>query len=190
MDAFVVSTLAVALAEIGDKTQLLALMLAARYKRPVTIILGILIATLANHALAAGFGAWISSLLSPEVLRWVVAASFIAMGLWILVPDKDDGAADRHRYGAFLTTLIVFFLAEIGDKTQIATVVLAAKYDQFTLVVLGTTLGMLAANVPVVLAGGFAAEQLPLKFIRTLTALLFVVLGTLALWSDFGSTGA
>src|SRR5690625_4768080 len=117
MDAFVVSTLAVALAEIGDKTQLLALMLAARYKRPVPIILGILVATLANHALAAGFGAWVSSLLSPELLRWAVAASFIAMGLWILIPDKDDGMTDRHRYGAFLTTLIVFFLAEIGDKT-------------------------------------------------------------------------
>ena len=166
----------------------LALMLAARYKRPVPIILGILVATLANHGIAASLGAWVSTLVSPDTLRWVVAASFIAMGLWILIPDKEDEAADRHRYGAFLTTLVVFFLVEIGDKTQIATVVLAAQYEQLVMVVIGTTLGMLAANVPVVLAGGFAAEKLPLRLIRVLTALLFVGLGVVALWNGFELT--
>lgn len=185
MEALLVSTVSVALAEIGDKTQLLALVLAARFRRPWPIIAGILLATLVNHGIAAQIGAWISTLLSPELLRWLVAGAFIVMGLWILIPDKEDDAAAKYSYGAFLTTLIAFFLVEIGDKTQIATVVLAAKYEPVWLVVLGTTLGMLAANVPVVLAGHFSAERLPLGLIRTIAAVIFVSLGVLAL---FGGT--
>jgi putative Ca2+/H+ antiporter (TMEM165/GDT1 family) len=183
LEAFLVSTVSVAIAEIGDKTQLLALVLAARFRRPWPIIAGILLATLANHALAAELGAWLTSLLSPRTLKWLVAASFVAMGLWILIPDKDDGTAARYAYGAFVTTLISFFLVEIGDKTQVATVLLAAKYASVPLVVAGTTLGMLAANVPVVLAGEFAAERLPLRYIRLGAAALFIVLGVLAIFA-------
>ena len=180
MEALIVSITSVALAEIGDKTQLLALVLAARYRRPWPIIAGILLATLANHGIAAELGHWIRALLSPNSLKWAIAISFIAMGLWILIPDKDDDSAARYPYGAFITTLISFFLVEIGDKTQIATILLAAKYHSVLTVVSGTTLGMLAANVPVVLAGGLAAEKLPMKWIRGLTAGIFIVLGVLA----------
>lgn len=182
MEALLVSTVSVALAEIGDKTQLLALVLAARFRKPWPIIAGILLATLLNHGIAGALGAWVSTLLSPETLRWIVAGAFIAMGLWILVPDKEDDAAAKYRYGAFLTTLIAFFLVEIGDKTQIATVVLAANYDSLALVVLGTTIGMMAANVPVVLAGHFAADRLPLKLIHGIAALVFIALGVAALF--------
>jgi len=180
LESLIVSTVTVALAEIGDKTQLLALVLAARFRKPWPIIAGILLATLVNHAIAAEVGAWLARLLSPDVLRWIVAASFLAMGLWALIPDKDSGAAAKYQFGAFLTTLIAFFLVEIGDKTQIATVVLAAKYANVFMVVVGTTLGMLLANVPVVLAGHFAAEKLPLRAIRIVTALLFIALGVAA----------
>ncbi|HEX5418635.1 MAG TPA: TMEM165/GDT1 family protein [Gammaproteobacteria bacterium] len=180
MEAFLVSAASVAVAEIGDKTQLLALVLAARFRKPWPIVAGILLATALNHGIAAELGAWLTTLLSPQVLRWAVAASFIAMGLWILVPDSGEDAAARYAYGAFLTTLISFFLVEIGDKTQIATVLLAAKYHSVPLVVTGTTVGILAANVPVVLAGGFAAERLPLKLIHGVAAVLFIVLGVLA----------
>src|SRR5690606_17661231 len=166
LESLIVSTVSVALAEIGDKTQLLALVLAARFRRPWPIVAGILVATLANHAIAAELGAWLSTLLPAHVLRYALAASFIVMGLWILVPDKDDDAAAKYPYGAFLTTLVAFFIVEIGDKTQIATVVLAAKYSSVLLVVIGTTLGMMLANVPVVFAGHFAADRLPLKAIR------------------------
>jgi putative Ca2+/H+ antiporter (TMEM165/GDT1 family) len=183
LEAFLVSAVSVAIAEIGDKTQLLALVLAARFRRPWPIVAGILLATLANHALAAELGAWLTSLLSPGALKWAVAVSFIAMGLWILIPDKDDATAARYAYGAFVTTLISFFLVEIGDKTQVATVLLAAKYASVPLVVAGTTLGMLAANVPVVLAGDFAAERLPLRYIRLGAAALFIVLGVLAIFA-------
>jgi putative Ca2+/H+ antiporter (TMEM165/GDT1 family) len=182
LEALLVSTVSVALAEIGDKTQLLALVLAARFRKPWPIIAGILLATLLNHGIAGALGAWVSTLLSPETLRWIVAVAFIAMGLWILVPDKEDDAAAKYRYGAFLTTLIAFFLVEIGDKTQIATVVLAANYDSLSLVVLGTTIGMMAANVPVVLAGHFAADKLPLKLIHGIAALVFIALGVAALF--------
>ena len=182
LEALLVSTVSVALAEIGDKTQLLALVLAARFRKPWPIIAGILLATLLNHGIAGALGAWVSTLLSPETLRWIVAGAFIAMGLWILVPDKEDDAAAKYRYGAFLTTLIAFFLVEIGDKTQIATVVLAANYDSLALVVLGTTIGMMAANVPVVLAGHFAADRLPLKLIHGIAALVFIALGVAALF--------
>lgn len=181
LESLLVSTASVALAEIGDKTQLLALVLAARFRKPWPIIAGILVATLANHGIAAELGSWLNSILSPQTLRWAVAGSFIAMGLWILVPDKDDDAAAKYNYGGFLTTLIAFFLVEIGDKTQIATVVLAAKYDSVPLVVLGTTLGMMLANVPVVIAGNVAAHKLPLKLIRSIAAVIFITLGVFAL---------
>lgn len=185
MESFAVSAVSVALAEIGDKTQLLALVLAARFRKPLPIIWGILLATLANHAVAAKIGAVLSALVSPQVLRWSVAGSFIAMGAWILIPDKQEDAAARYNYGAFLTTLVAFFLVEIGDKTQIATVLLATKYNSVLAVVLGTTAGMMAANVPVVFAGQFAAHKLPLKAIRATAALLFIALGIFALFTDF-----
>ena len=181
MESLIVSTVSVALAEIGDKTQLLALVLAARFRKPWPIIAGILLATLANHGIAAELGSWLSSFLSPQAQRWAVAASFMVMGLWILVPDKDGGATAKYSYGAFLTTLVAFFLVEIGDKTQIATIVLAAKYDSVSLVVLGTTLGMMLANVPVVIAGNVAAHKVPLKLIRSIAATIFIVLGVFAL---------
>lgn len=184
MESLYVPTLVVALAEIGDKTQLLALLLAARYRRPVPIIWGILIATLINHAAAGAVGNWVASLVSPPILAWILAASFAAVALWTLVPDKlEADEAARGRYlGPFFATLVAFFLAEMGDKTQIATVMLAAQYPDFLLVILGTTIGMLIANVPVVLAGNFAAERLPLTLIRRIAALCFAAL---ALYAGF-----
>jgi len=181
LETLLVSTVSVALAEIGDKTQLLALVLAARFRKPWPIIAGILLATLANHGIAAEIGDWISELLPSELLRWLVAGAFIAMGVWVLVPDAEDDAAARYPYGAFLTTLIAFFLVEIGDKTQIATVVLAARFEPMWMVVIGTTAGMLAANVPVVLAGHFSADRLPLRLIHAVAAALFIALGVLVL---------
>ena len=183
MDAFLVSTAIVALAEIGDKTQLLAFILAARFRRPWPIVLGILVATLANHAFAAAVGTWLTTLMGPQTLRWVLGLSFIAMAVWTLIPDKlDEDDAKLPRFGVFGATLIAFFLAEMGDKTQVATVMLAAQYPHFWLVVIGTTLGMLIANVPVVLAGNFAAERLPLNLIRRLAAAAFAVLGLAAVY--------
>lgn len=179
MEALLVSTVSVALAEIGDKTQLLALVLAARFRKPWPIIFGILLATLANHGLAAGFGAWLSAAIAPGVLRWSVAFSFIAMALWILVPDKPEDESAKYSHGAFLSTLIAFFLVEIGDKTQVATVLLAAKYHDIGWVVAGTTLGMLAANFPAVFAGHHAAQRLPLRLIRRIVAALFLLMGLL-----------
>ena len=178
MDAFLVSTGLVALAEIGDKTQLLALMLATRFRRPWPIIAGILIATLANHAGAAIAGTLLGGLLTGGWLRWVVGLSFLAMALWALFPDKQD-AKDGvlARGGAFVTTVIVFFLVEIGDKTQIATIGLAARFEQLYAVVLGTTLGMMLANVPAVILGDKLAGRLPLKAIRGTAALVFAALG-------------
>ena len=178
MDALLVSTGVVALAEIGDKTQLLALVLAARFREPVPIIFGILLATLANHALAGALGAWVAEVLGPDTLRWVVGLSFIAMAAWMLVPDDlDDMKEANRRFGAFGTTLITFFLVEIGDKTQVATVVLAAKYDALWAVVAGTTLGMMIANVPAVLLGDVAAKKLPLKLVHGVAAATFAGLG-------------
>ncbi|BBN57249.1 hypothetical protein TRE132_53740 [Pseudomonas chlororaphis subsp. aurantiaca] len=161
LDSLLVPTAIVALAEIGDKTQLLALILAARFRKPWPIIAGIVAATLANHAAAGAVGAWFGSFFSDATLHWILAASFTATALWTLVPDKmdDDEASTARKFGPFLTTLIAFFLAEIGDKTQIATVMLAAQYPELWLVIIGTTAGMLIANVPVVLAGNFAAEK-------------------------------
>jgi len=184
MEAFLVSTGLVALAEMGDKTQLLSLVLAARFRRPWPIVAGILAATLANHALAGAFGNWITSALSPSVLRIGVGIAFIAMGAWALVPDKlDDAAPSQGRLGVFVATCIAFFLAEMGDKTQLATVALAARYAAFAPVVLGTTLGMLLANAPVVLLGDRLSDRLPLKLLRRLAAALFAALGVLALVS-------
>lgn len=178
--ALAVSTLVVALAEIGDKTQLLALVLAARYRKPLPIIAGIFVATLANHGLAGWLGALAGQWISPELARWLIAASFLAVAIWALVPDKlDEGEAKAPRFGPFLATTLVFFLVEIGDKTQIATVVLAAQYEPLWQVVLGTTAGMLLANVPVVLLGSRFAAKLPLKAARWASAALFA---GLAVW--------
>lgn len=182
LESLFIPTFIVALAEIGDKTQLLALLLAARFRKPWPIIWGIVVATLANHFLAGAMGNWVAGFFSPATLSWVLAASFVAVALWTLIPDKldDDESSSFKRYGPFLTTLIAFFLAEMGDKTQVATVMLAAQYPHFLLVVLGTTLGMLIANVPVVLAGNFAAERLPLTLIRRLAAAAFAALALYA----------
>ena len=182
MEALFTSTLIVALAEIGDKTQLLSLLLAARYRRPLPIVAGILVATLANHFLAGALGAWLRSLASPEILRWAVGGSLIAIALWTLKPDKLDGEIrESTRAGLFLLTCGVFFLAEMGDKTQIATVVLAAQFSPLVAVVLGTTLGMMIANVPVVYLGKAASQRIPFRAVRTVTALLFAALGIAAL---------
>lgn len=176
LDALLISTGAVAVAEIGDKTQLLALLLAARFRKPAPIIAGILLATLLNHALAAWFGAWAAQWLRPEVLRWVVAGSFLAVALWTLKPDTVDDDTAMPARGAFVATLIAFFIAEIGDKTQVATVLLAAKYASLWQVVTGTTLGMLVANVPVVLLGARFAHRLPLRAARIVAAVVFAAL--------------
>jgi putative Ca2+/H+ antiporter (TMEM165/GDT1 family) len=182
MEAFFVSGGIVALAEVGDKTQLLAFILAARFRKPVPIIAGILAATLVNHALAGTLGAWITSLLVPEVLRWVLGLSFLGMAVWTLIPDKfDEGEARLARYGVFGTTLIAFFLAEMGDKTQVATVALAAQYQAVLSVVAGTTLGMMVANVPAVLLGGRIAEKMPVRLVHAIAAGIFAVLGTATL---------
>lgn len=172
------STGVVALAEIGDKTQLLALLLAARFRRPWPIIAGILVATVLNHALAAWLGALVAHWLTPDVLRWVVAGSFLAIAAWSLVPDKLEGdVAPARGHGVFFATAIAFFLAEIGDKTQVATVLLAAKYSPLWEVVAGTTLGMLLANAPVALLGSRFADRLPLRAARLLAAAVFAALG-------------
>lgn len=178
-----VSTGIVALAEIGDKTQLLALLLAARYRQPVPIILGILVATLANHALAAAVGHQLSLLFAETTLLWILAVSFLLVAAWTLVPDSlDDEGNIASKYGPFIATLIAFFIAEMGDKTQVATVMLAAQFDYFWWVVCGTTVGMLLANAPVVLVGNFAAERLPLKLIRGVAAASFLVFALYCVW--------
>ncbi len=182
MEAFLVSTGIVALGEMGDKTQLLALLLAARFRRPVPIVLGILVATLVNHALAGAVGDWIARALGPDLLRWVIGGSFIAMAAWMLIPDKIDEAEGGHqRFGVFGTTVLAFFLAEMGDKTQIATVALAARYTDLVAVVAGTTLGMMIANVPAVLLGDVVAKKVSMTLVHGIAALIFAVLGVLTL---------
>jgi Ca2+/H+ antiporter, TMEM165/GDT1 family len=183
MEAFLVSIVVVALGEIGDKTQLLALMLAARLQKPIPIILGIIVATLFNHTLAGLVGGWVRQMVPAMYLRWLLAFSFFAVALWALKPDKiDDKAPMQHSdLGAFMVTVVAFFLAEIGDKTQIATVMLAARFDNLVAVVAGTTLGMLIADVPVVLIGKLAAEKIPFKAVRIVAAGLFAALGVLTL---------
>ena len=183
MEAFLISTGIVALAEIGDKTQLLAFLLAAKFRKPWPIILGILVATLANHALAGALGAWITSMAGPQTMRWVLGVSFIAMAIWTLIPDKvdDEGDASGMRYGVFGTTLIAFFLAEMVDKTQVATVALAAQFNAFYAVVAGTTLGMMIANVPAVLLGNRIANRVPVRLVHGIAALIFATLGVATL---------
>ena len=183
MQAFLVSTGVVALAEIGDKTQLLAFLLAARFKKPVPIILGILIATLVNHGLAGALGAFITRSLSPDILRWVLGLSFIAMAAWTLIPDKieEEETTVARRFGVFGATLITFFLAEMGDKTQIATVAMAAHYALPLTVVAGTTLGMLIADVPAVFVGDRLAARIPMKLVHAIAAAIFAALGVATL---------
>jgi Ca2+/H+ antiporter, TMEM165/GDT1 family len=183
MEALLISTGIVALAEIGDKTQLLAFVLAARFKKPVPIIVGILIATLINHGLAGALGAWITSVLSPDVMRWVLGLSFIGMAIWTLIPDKIDEEDTQiaNRWGVFGATLITFFLAEMGDKTQIATVAMAAHYATPVLVVIGTTLGMLIADVPAVFIGNKFASKIPMKLVHGIAAAIFAAMGLMTL---------
>ncbi|MEO8741384.1 MAG: TMEM165/GDT1 family protein [Casimicrobiaceae bacterium] len=184
MEAFFVSLFVVAVGEIGDKTQLLALLLAARFRKPLPIILGILVATLVNHALAGMVGAWVRQALPPDYLRWLLAASFFAVALWALKPDKlETAAVPASRFGVFAVTTMTFFIAEIGDKTQIATVVLAARFDNLIAVVAGTTAGMLIADVPVVFLGNAAATRIPFKLVRYVAAGLFALLGIVALFA-------
>jgi Ca2+/H+ antiporter, TMEM165/GDT1 family len=183
LEAFLVSTGVVALGEMGDKTQLLAIVLAAMFRRPWPIVAGILVATLANHAAAGLLGGWVAQALGPDVLRWVIGLSFIAMAGWMLVPDKldDDAGAATRRFGVFGTTVVAFFLAEMGDKTQIATVALAARYTDVVQVVLGTTFGMMLANVPAVFLGDRIAAKVSMKLVHGIAAVIFAVLGVLTL---------
>lgn len=182
MEAFLISTGIVALAEIGDKTQLLSLILAARFRKPWPIIAGIFVATLANHALAGAVGTWLTTLIGPEVMRWVLGISFIVMAGWMMIPDKLDGTeTSTARFGVFGTTLIAFFLAEMGDKTQVATVALAAQYENFIAVVAGTTLGMMIANVPAVLVGDRFSGHMPVRLVHMVAAAIFAALGVYAL---------
>ncbi len=181
MEAFLVSTSVVALAEMGDKTQLLSFVLAAKLKRRVPIILGIFVATLANHFLAGWVGEWLATLVSPTTLRWTIAASFVAFGLWALRPDELSGDRELRGAGVFVTTLVAFFLVEMGDKTQLATVALAARYDSLVAVVSGTTLGMMIANVPAVWMGETLAHRINMKWMRWVAAALFLLLGALTL---------
>jgi len=183
MESLFVSTGVVALAEIGDKTQLLAFILAARFKKPIPIIAGILLATLVNHGLAGALGAWITATITPEVLRWVLGVSFLAMAVWTLIPDKieEEETHVAQRFGVFGATLVTFFLAEMGDKTQIATVAMAAHYPDPLLVVAGTTLGMLIADVPAVFAGDKLANKIPMKLVHSIAAGIFALLGVATL---------
>jgi len=184
VEAFLVSTGVVALGEMGDKTQLLAMLLAVRFRKPVPIVLGILVATLLNHAGAGLVGGWVARALGTDVLRWVIGISFIAMAGWMLVPDKiDDGETTTQRFGVFGTTLVAFFLAEMGDKTQIATVALAARYQDLVAVVAGTTLGMLIADVPAVFVGDRLARKVPMRLVHGIAAAIFALLGVLTLFN-------
>lgn len=181
MEALLSSTLVVALAEIGDKTQLLTLLLISRFRARGAITLGILIATLVNHGVSAWLGDWLVSWIPPGWGPWLIGLSFIAVGLWVLIPDKDDADTGRfERWGPFIATLVLFFLAEIGDKTQIATVILAAQYQSVLIVTLGTTLGMLLANVPVILAGNWLMQRLPVRAAHWVACALFLGFG---LWT-------
>jgi Ca2+/H+ antiporter, TMEM165/GDT1 family len=183
VEALLVSVGAILLAELGDKTQLLALVLAARFRAPLPVIAGIATAVLANHLLAGVVGTLLANLISPAVLRWLLAVSFIATAVWMLIPDKDPQAAQRpSRHGAYLTTAVTFFLVEMGDKTQIVTVTLAAKYHALIPVVAGTTLGMLIADVPAVLLGRVVAERIPLTLVHRIAAIAFLVLAVLIMF--------
>jgi len=186
MDAFLASTLAVAIAEIGDKTQLLSLFLVARYAKRLPIVLGITVATLLNHALSAWLGAWLALFIPAGWLPWVLAVSFVALAGWLLIPDKDDSDSSAFLgMGAFMATTIMFFLAEIGDKTQVATVVLAARFTETFWVIIGTTAGMLIANIPVIMFGRWLMERLPFAKVRIGASILFVVMAVVTLSAAF-----
>lgn len=191
MESLLVSTGVVALAEIGDKTQLLAFILAARFKKPGPIILGILLATIVNHGLAGALGAWITANISPEILRWVLGLSFIGMAIWTLIPDKieEEETQIAQKFGVFGATLVTFFLAEMGDKTQIATVAMAAHYAAPLMVVIGTTLGMLIADVPAVFIGDKLANKIPMKLVHAIAAAIFAALGVATLLGAGSSLG-
>ena len=182
MEALLISTGLVALAEVGDKTQLLSFILAAKFRRPLPIVLGILVATLANHSLAGAIGTWLTQALSPQTLRWTLGLGFLAMAAWTLVPDKfDEDDAKIAGFGVLATTTIAFFLAEMGDKTQVATIALAAQYDAYVTVVAGTTLGMMIANVPAVLLGDRIAHRMPVRLVHSIAAAIFAMLGVVTL---------
>lgn len=187
LETILLSMGAIALSEIGDKTQLLALALAAHYRKPIPIVLGILCATLLNHWLAAMLGYWINAWLTPEILRWVLIVSFIGMGIWMMIPDKDDSDAEHSRwkkYGVFTATLILFFLAEMGDKTQLATIAIAAKVGTVISVMMGTTVGMLLADAPVVFIGDRFAKYIPVRTVHIVAALVFIGFGVAAYFAD------
>ena len=183
MEAILVSTGVVALAEMGDKTQLLAFILAARFRRPIPIVLGILFATLLNHSLAGALGTWITTVISPDILRWVLGLTFVGMAIWTLIPDKieDEETQIASKLGVFGATFITFFLAEMGDKTQLATIALAAHYAAPVMVIAGTTMGMLIADVPAVFLGNKFAEKIPMRLVHTIAAGIFAVIGLLTL---------
>lgn len=191
MESLLVSTGVVALAEIGDKTQLLAFILAARFKKPLPIVMGILLATIVNHGLAGALGAWITATVDPQWLRWILGASFIGMAIWTLIPDKieEEETSVAKRFGVFGATLITFFLAEMGDKTQIATVAMAAHYAAPVMVVIGTTLGMLIADVPAVFAGEKLANKIPMRLVHSIAAAIFAILGVATLLGAGASLG-
>lgn len=183
MEAFLVSTGIVALAEMGDKTQLLALILAVRFRKPIPIVLGIFVATIVNHGLAGALGAWLTQVMGPELLRWVLGASFIAMAVWMLIPDTMDEEEEGQepRWGVFGTTVVAFFLAEMGDKTQIATIALGARYSDVFSVTVGTTLGMMLANAPAVWIGQKFTKRMPIKWVHAVAAVTFIAIGAATL---------
>lgn len=189
LEAFFVSTGVVALGEVGDKTQLLALLLAARYRKPLPIIAGILVATLLNHAAAAALGAWLARTIDPQWMRWGLGVSFLAVAVWMLIPDEADEVEDRSsgRLGVFALTVVAFFLAEMGDKTQVATVMLAARFDDLVAVTVGTTLGMMIANVPAVLLGDRAVKVVPVAWVHRIAAAVFAAIGV-AVLAGFGAS--
>ena len=190
MDPFFISTASVAAGELGDKTQLLSLILATRLRKPAPIIAGIFVATLVNHLIACSIGEWVGSLLTPAVLRWILGISFLAVAVWALIPDKmDENVKTQGNYGIFALTTVTFFLAEMGDKTQIIALALAAKYDALTAVVAGTTLGMMIVNIPTVLFAERATKWIPVKFVRIVAALIYAILGVITLLGYSNGSG-
>mgnify|MGYP002824122977 CR=1 FL=1 len=181
MDAFLSSTLLVALGEIGDKTQLLSLALVCRFRKPWPILAGVVVATLINHGISVWFGDWLAGAIPGDWLRWILGISFIGLGLWMLIPDKDEEVGDKYRFGPFLTSLVLFFIAEIGDKTQVATVALAVRFQEFWPVLLGTTTGMIAANLPVIWVAHRLANERFETWAHRISAALFIAFGVWAL---------
>ncbi|MBL7542322.1 MAG: TMEM165/GDT1 family protein [Bdellovibrionaceae bacterium] len=177
MDIFLNSFALVFISEMGDKTQLLALVLAAKFRKPIPIMFGILVATLLNHALASYVGSFVTHYVSQDILKWVLSATFVGFGLWMLIPDKDDGFEEKHKWGPFLTTTVAFFFAEMGDKTQLATVALGAKYASPILVTVGTTLGMMGANGLAVIFGHRFTEKIPMRMVHRIASALFILFG-------------